>query len=31
MNFELFNPQDCAPDTEKAFALFPQLKNSMRR
>lgn len=26
MNFELFNPQDCAPDTEKAFALFPQLK-----
>lgn len=26
MNFELFNPQDCAPDTEKAFTLFPQLK-----
>ncbi|NIF21586.1 pyridoxal-phosphate dependent enzyme [Candidatus Pantoea multigeneris] len=26
MNFELFNPQTAAPDTEKAFTLFPQLK-----
>lgn len=26
MNFELFNPQDGVPDTEKAFTLFPQLK-----
>ncbi|WJV63930.1 pyridoxal-phosphate dependent enzyme [Pectobacteriaceae bacterium CE70] len=26
MKFELFNPQSTAPDTEKAFRLFPQLK-----
>lgn len=26
MNFELFNPQDKSPDTEKAFTLYPQLK-----
>jgi len=26
MNFELFNPQHAAPDTDKAFTLFPVLK-----
>ncbi|CDL83708.1 pyridoxal-phosphate dependent enzyme [Xenorhabdus szentirmaii] len=26
MNFELFNPQDNLPNTEKAFSLFPQLE-----